>query len=73
MFRFIKGPVGRPIPAQRVRVIYAVYPDELQLPGMDGEAGEVTLTKIHPPPENAELYISHFETCPDASRYRRRP
>lgn len=62
---FITGPSGKTIPAQRVRSVYF-----LKSKGRD----DAIVTHL----ERAEgfsderLYISHFETCPDASRFSRK-
>jgi len=62
--RFVTGPAGKPIPAQRIRTVYVI----------DAE-GNLAKAK-RDPAEGAQLYVSHFETCPraaDFSRTRKRP
>lgn len=49
------------LPAQRVRSVYIAVTDLL---------GNVELQKVELP--NGELYISHFETCPNADDFSRK-
>ena len=55
----IEGPNGKAIPAQRVRVVY----DRVKT-----ESGE-TLVKLDFGGAEMALYVSHFETCPNAKDF----
>lgn len=57
----IAGPNGRAIPAQRVRNVYR------RVEPLIGEG----LERVDVP-RDVDLYVSHFETCPKASEFRRR-
>lgn len=61
--RMIKGPGGHYIPAQKVRTVYQVHP---ALPGFEDQPA--VLERVM----TGELYVSHFETCPDASDHSRK-
>lgn len=54
--RFIEGPNGKSIPAQRVRVVYVL-------------AGSLFAERKLEARELGETYVSHFETCPHASEF----
>lgn len=58
----IVGPNGKPIPAQKVRTVYVARTDlvgERELEKLESVAG-------------SEVYVSHFETCPNANDFSRR-
>ena len=62
-FEFVKGPNGKQIPVQKVRVVYAL------------SAGETELTKFLPKKDQLNVpkfYVSHYETCSDPERFSRR-
>jgi len=59
-FEFIEGPNGKMIPAQKVRVVYGVT--------LEPPFGQQKLYRADMPNE-VQLYISHFETCPQADRF----
>ena len=60
---FIKNAeTGRLIPAQKVRVIYGIESPLI---------GDPQLRKLAR--GGGDMYISHFETCPDAARFSGKP
>lgn len=55
----LMGPNGNPIPLQRIRTVYVVRNDRVE--------------KLDTKPElDAPMYVSHFETCPNANEFSRR-
>lgn len=58
---FINGPSGRPLPAQKIRTVYRLLDTEggRRLQKKEGAAEEM-------------LYVSHFETCPNADEFSRK-
>lgn len=62
---FIEGPKGSKIPVQRVRTVYELHSAKLY------KANVVTARYSTPPPTAGvrEIWISHFETCPDAGKF----
>lgn len=56
---FRPGPSGSSIPLQRIRTVYAMRADRREARKLETPAA-------------LELYVSHFETCPHASRFTRR-
>lgn len=64
---FIDGPNGRPIPAQKIRTVYRRVTANTE--------ARLLKVEIFDTPTNepvGDLWISHFETCPDASRFSRK-
>lgn len=59
---FVAGPTGRTIPLQRIRNIYVI-------------SGAEAAVRVEPMGGAAEdagaFWVSHFETCPRASRFSR--
>ena len=60
--QMIPGPNGTPIPAQKITQLY------ISLDG--GPLGSVRRGAILS--EEGDLYISHFQTCPDAKKASKR-
>jgi hypothetical protein len=60
--RFIRGPRGKQIPVQRVRTLYTV--ETL----LDGTEELVKLGEMREQRQGG-IWVSHFETCPDAQRW----
>lgn len=54
---FRKSPSGKMMPVHRVKAIY------VPVPGGDGELRRVEISN--------PVYVSHFETCTDPSRFSR--
>jgi hypothetical protein len=57
----IQGPKGKYLPVQQVRRVYRKKARLLD--GIEDVLEEVT---------SGELFVSHFETCPDAAQHSRR-
>ncbi len=62
----IRGPRGKFIPVQRVRTVYGMGPEE---PGIEPRL--VVVIGPQQADDIAPLYVSHFETCPDAGQHSR--
>ncbi len=56
----IKGPAGNYIPVQKVSLVYQIPPG---LPGIDQADPILEVAR------EGEFYISHFQTCPQASSH----
>ena len=54
-----KSPLGRMMPVQKVRAIFKATGDQLDPVAIEGGAP-------------LDLYVSHFETCPDAGEHSRK-
>ncbi len=63
---FIEGPNGRPIPVQKIRTVYRIPT------GQPVGAPALVKAEIAEVDDPGWLYVSHFETCPDAARFSRR-
>ena len=59
--RFVEGPNGRQIPLQKVRNVYVVHGDKAQAMEPDMAEGS----------GKPQRFVSHFETCPNASAFSR--
>lgn len=57
--RFVEGPNGKRIPAQRIRTVYVLGGGLFDQPRL--EVSDV-----------GESYVSHFETCPSANQFSQR-
>ena len=58
----IQGPKGKYIPVQQVRKVYKLASE---LPGLESEP-------VLEEAATGTLFVSHFETCPDAAEFSRR-
>ena len=69
---FIAGSSGRPIPLQSIRTVYVVAEDELGNERVERLDLSEAIRQHVADGARAELFVSHFETCPDADSFSRK-
>jgi hypothetical protein len=66
----VPGPAGHFIPVQKVRMVYTL---ESALPGLEDADLRLRMLQRDSGKGEPPLFVSHFETCPDASSHSRKP
>lgn len=66
----IEGPnPGKIIPGQAIRTVYVRDGDKLRKVDLLRLLQEEAERQGEAPPESVEIFVSHFETCPNASEF----